>query len=151
MDHHCYWIDNCVGFYNQGHFVRLILSGGVLCVTTTLYLTLFVYHSIFSIESMGMLTILILSIALTILLPISTILTFLGYNQLQMLFRNRTTIENAEWNDDRDLGIETENPYDLGWLENTKQILGNNVYLWPFPQSMTGNGIVFRTRNPYGL
>jgi hypothetical protein len=100
---------------------------------------------------MGMFSILILSIALTILLPLSTILTFLAYNQLQMLLRNRTTIENAEWNDDKDLGIETENPYDLGWLENTKQILGTPVYMWPIPQSMSGNGVHFQTRNPYGL
>ena len=37
------------------------------------------------------------------------------------------------------------NEYDMLWLQNMKQILGNKLWMWPFPfaQEMKGNGMFF--------
>ena len=68
-----------------------------------------------------------------------------------MLVRNQTTIEQSEWRDDIDMGIESDNPFDMGWLNNVKQVLGDNVYLWMVPQNVPHDGIHYVTKNPYNL
>jgi hypothetical protein len=100
---------------------------------------------------MGILSLLIVSISITILLPLSTILSMLCYNQLVMLVKNETTIEQLEFKDDRELGLIVDNPFDLGWLENVKQVLGDNVYLWAVPQKMVGDGTLFKVKNTFDL
>lgn len=55
MDHHCYWIDSCVGFYNQGHFLRMIVSASLFCTQTDSLLICFLYNDIY--HETGVLTI----------------------------------------------------------------------------------------------
>jgi hypothetical protein len=31
MDHHCPWINNCVGYFNHAHFVRFLVSVDAAC------------------------------------------------------------------------------------------------------------------------
>ena len=37
------------------------------------------------------------------------------------------------------------NDYDMFWLQNMKQVLGSELYMWPFPfaQEMRGQGFHF--------
>ena len=67
------------------------------------------------------------------------------------MINNLTTVEDIERQDDLDLGLLSINPYDIGWLENTKQILGNDPIFWLWPKPMAGNGIDFQHINPYDL
>lgn len=31
MDHHCHWINNCVGYYNQTYYIIFLISIGLFC------------------------------------------------------------------------------------------------------------------------
>lgn len=40
MDHHCPWINNCVGHYNHGHFTAFLASAvGGCCISTVILIS----------------------------------------------------------------------------------------------------------------
>lgn len=38
MDHHCPWINNCVGFYNQKHFLQFLVIASISTAYSALFL-----------------------------------------------------------------------------------------------------------------
>lgn len=78
-------------------------------------------------------------------------MTFLLFNQLKMVIYNQTTIEKLEYEEDLDMGLEPESKYDLGWFENTSQILGKNYLLWLMPQEIIGDGISFEEERRFDI
>ena len=79
------------------------------------------------------------------LIPLNTILWMLFYNQCSSLYRNQTTIEMKEHEDDDILKIPYHNPYDLGWMENMRQALGS-IWFWWLPWSVKGDGYLFELK-----
>ncbi|KAI8900443.1 DHHC palmitoyltransferase-domain-containing protein [Globomyces pollinis-pini] len=143
MDHHCTWIDGCVGYHNQGHFVRLLMAGSILCLYSLGLLVVYLYYAIT--QSNGQNTendfpIFIWGLLFIVLIPVTSIVVFLTKNQLFLMIRNSTTIENLEQLEDQEMGLDVSNPYDIGWLGNTKQILGDIIFLWWLPQPMPDLG-----------
>ncbi|KAJ3367299.1 Palmitoyltransferase [Kappamyces sp. JEL0680] len=150
MDHHCVWIGNCVGFYNQGHFVRLVVYATAQCYNALLLLAARLNSGLAETAvELTTLQVLTLTVAIVLLIPTTTILSFLTYNQLKMLLVNRTTIEDREFLDDKQMGLDPDTKYDVGVVENISQVLGHNRYLWWLPQPMSckGDGVVFATRD----
>lgn len=154
MDHHCYWIDNCVGFYNQGHFVRFIFSATAVCHLSTILLTLFAFDTLSDPSTSGMFNsvteILVFSLSSVSLVPTTTILSFLSYNQLVMLLKNQTTIESLESQEDKEMGLQPQlNRYDKGAISNVSKVLGSRILCWMLPQPMIGDGQSFLDSEDY--
>jgi hypothetical protein len=75
----------------------------------------------------------------------------MAYNQINLLLLNLTTVESMELKDDKEMELESINPYDLGCIENTCQVLGDDPVWWIVPKSINGNGIKFKVQNPFDL
>lgn len=151
MDHHCPWINNCIGIKNYKMFYLLILY------TTILFCFVFITLS-YSIISGYNKKILIIDgfyiYNLFFLCLISFVfsivfLVFLKYHTQFVIIKNRTTLENIAFNDEKkrydeinkirksenqeELVLSSENEYNKGIISNIKEMLGDNFFLWLIP------------------
>ncbi|EIE89830.1 hypothetical protein RO3G_14541 [Rhizopus delemar RA 99-880] len=147
MDHHCPWVNNCVGHGNYGHFFRFIVYVDLACIY---HLCLLIgrvrsimnsiRHFQFDAEP---------STSDIILMVINFVLVFVvlfavgilsGY-QFYCLLRNQSNIE--AWERGK---VETlvrrgkiqpiKYPFDIGIYKNICQVLGPKPMLWLWPQTL---------------
>mmetsp|Transcript_30031 Transcript_30031/g.26605 ORF Transcript_30031/g.26605 Transcript_30031/m.26605 type:complete len:270 (+) Transcript_30031:358-1167(+) len=154
MDHHCPWVNNCIGFWNRKQFVLLliyVLISGYLSfviITYEMWYRLPLEYEKFnrgsqSYTGFGALSILIIGWIITG--AASYFMTnFLKFH-IDLIFNNKTTIEFLEKK-----GEEFESPYKLSPMENWRQVFGHNVMLWFFPVSWAsghpvGDGVYWKT------
>ncbi|KAI9193371.1 DHHC palmitoyltransferase-domain-containing protein [Polychytrium aggregatum] len=153
MDHHCPWIENCVGFYNQGHFVRFLVYASLSCTMCLAFVVQYMwgfFASVFQHLAKGSkdppdegLRLLIAGINLLVLIPLTSIVVMLTSTQLHYLVTNQTTIECLE-KDEFSFAksgkvSKLRHPFHIGYFENIKAILGDNIWLWLLPQRMKGD------------
>ena len=46
MDHHCPWINNCVGHFNHGHFVAFLTFAVLGCAQASFVLAMTLYYGL---------------------------------------------------------------------------------------------------------
>lgn len=144
MDHHCPWVNNCISYANYKAFVLFLFYAFTFCsyiVITTLPYFLDVWKN--STTAQGSIHILFLFIiAAMFFLSIMSIFSY----HLYLIGYNRTTLE-AFRAPIFENGRIDKNGFNLGLLNNFKQIFGNKFVLWLFPIFTSyGDGVVFPQR-----
>eukprot|EP00267_Zea_mays_P055384 XP_020408719.1 uncharacterized LOC100217160 isoform X4 [Zea mays] len=116
MDHHCVWINNCVGYANYKAFIICVLNATI--------------GSLYSFNILQILAgVLLFFLSLTIG-------SLLGWH-IYLLCHNMTTIEyreavRARWLAKKS-GQKYRHRFDLGILKNIQMILGPNILCWLCP------------------
>ena len=153
MDHHCPWVDNCIGFYNKKFFMQLIfyffLTSFLFCITYFPY-SYDIIKMLIDTDGRGNTNIIYKNFVILlnnlILLGFSIIdFNFLKFH-IKLISSNLTTIETL----DNDL-IQNKK-YDLGFIENFKQVFGECKLLWFLPINLpigypNGDGLTWPTRD----
>ncbi|CAN6471736.1 unnamed protein product [Victoria cruziana] len=151
MDHHCVWINNCVGHGNYKAFFVFVLYAVIACIHAMVMLLSAVTHDVNKDQQLGGGSSKTLYILCgTILVPLTVALSILLGWHIYLVFHNKTTIEyhegvRAMWLAEK-VGHIYRHPYDLGVYENLISVLGPNFVSWLFPTSQhIGSGLRFRT------
>ncbi|OCF36404.1 palmitoyltransferase PFA4 [Kwoniella heveanensis BCC8398] len=146
---HCPWIANCVGFHNQGHFLRFLLwvdlatSYHLIMVAGRVMSVAHSYH-----EEPTLSDILFLVFNFAACVPVWLCVGMFSMYHVYLACGNSTTIEG--WEKDKVATLvrrgkikEIKYPYNIGIIENIKSVLGPNPLLWLWPQKMRGDGLSF--------
>ncbi|XP_049825500.1 palmitoyltransferase ZDHHC20 isoform X2 [Aethina tumida] len=135
MDHHCPWVNNCVGYSNYKQFFLLIFYTVLYClffITTSMeYIISLIQEKRREAQIIGAFT---ASVFATIIFMV-----LLGYH-IELVAKNETTIEAL-----REVMFSNGNmTFDLGCWTNFAEVFGDNRLLWFIPVfSSKGNGYNF--------
>eukprot|EP00188_Purpureofilum_apyrenoidigerum_P004143 Plantae.Rhodophyta-Purpureofilum_apyrenoidigerum.ctg4560.p1 GENE.Plantae.Rhodophyta-Purpureofilum_apyrenoidigerum.ctg4560~~Plantae.Rhodophyta-Purpureofilum_apyrenoidigerum.ctg4560.p1 ORF type:complete len:309 (+),score=42.82 Plantae.Rhodophyta-Purpureofilum_apyrenoidigerum.ctg4560:85-1011(+) len=151
MDHHCVFINNCVGFVNQKFFILFIVSGLFGCMFAMVHGAAMFMALITgppSVENQQLKTFgntfpfsphvlyFIFTLGWILSLTMSLTLSIFSCFHIYLLVRNQTTLET--W-------IPQSKSFSLGTLKNIRSVLGASAWTWLLPLriSVPGNGVDF--------
>jgi palmitoyltransferase len=154
MDHHCLWINNCIGFWNRKKFLLLIMYAEIITIFIEVTLTRDLFEALkwgFSDQFFSKfdntfkqhMLVIITYFFNTIIL---TLMTFFLRFHWRLAVENKTTIENLEHCDQR-----FWSKYDVGRDKNLAQIFGSNPFLYALPIAGEphGDGLRFPIRKNF--
>jgi hypothetical protein len=134
MDHHCPWVDNCIGFYNKKFFIQLLcyffLTSFGLLITYTPY-SIEIIKTMINTNQKENSDINYKNIFILLNNIILLGFTIVDFNFTKFHFKlissNLTTIETLD-ND-----LMKNQKYDIGFNRNFRQVFGDNILLWFLP------------------
>eukprot|EP01134_Creolimax_fragrantissima_P007298 CFRG7298T1 len=150
-DHHCPWINNCVGFKNYKYFYCFLLYTFIFCLYVVGTGIPFVVDWLTSNDTGNTrqaaypLLLSLVIIGGLFALMVSGLLFFHTY----LISVNKTTVEH-NFNPQFVVPSKRKNAYDLGLLNNWKYIMGRNPALWLIPvcNGREGDGLAYPVPEP---
>eukprot|EP00158_Paraphelidium_tribonemae_P002122 Partr_v1_DN25137_c0_g1_i4_m76565 putative zinc finger len=131
QDHHCPWINNCVGFYNQKFFLLFLLYSALL--------GFYVLFSIIGVLLNSDMGVSLLQVVILAMVGAVFGLSLAGFTimHVTMVCANKTTIESWERHRYVNTGNISRRQYvnifDLGAMDNWTQVMGPVPVLWFIP------------------
>ena len=152
MDHHCPWVDNCIGFYNKKFFIQLIcyffLTSFSICILYLPY-SIDVIKEIIRVKGKGILKNIIGNFLILFNNLIALFFSIIDFKftkfHFWLIFNNLTTIEHL------DEELNKNKTYDIGLMNNWKQVMGENFLLWFIPININkgapvGDGLCWKSK-----
>ncbi|KAJ6717634.1 PROTEIN S-ACYLTRANSFERASE 16-RELATED [Salix purpurea] len=140
MDHHCLWINNCVGYWNYKAFVILVLYATIASIYSSVMIISCALQKNWNFSGRVPMKI-FFAISGAMMLGLSiTFGTLLGFH-IYLISCNMTTIENYEgiraaWLA-RKSGHSYRHPFNLSVYKNITSVLGPNILKWLCPTALS--------------
>ncbi|KAK4353606.1 hypothetical protein RND71_025800 [Anisodus tanguticus] len=154
MDHHCAWINNCVGHRNYKAFITLIFYGTIAAIYSSVILVSNALHKDWNFDGVMPLKLFYIATGVVVIGLSVTLGTLLGWH-IYLTIRNMTTIEyyegtRAAWLASKS-GLNYHHPYDVGAYKNISLVLGPNMLKWLCPTAVSHikDGLSFPTLREY--
>ncbi|XP_027158758.1 probable protein S-acyltransferase 15 [Coffea eugenioides] len=150
MDHHCVWINNCVGHRNYKAFVVSVFYATIATTYSWILFLNCVLQKDQDFSGRMPLKIFYIACGVMFLGLTSTLGTLLAWH-IYLISHNKTTIEyydgkRAAWLAKKS-GLRPHHPFDVGAFKNFTLVLGPNMlkWLWPTAVSHIKDGLSFPT------
>ncbi|KAK4704118.1 hypothetical protein P7C70_g2090, partial [Phenoliferia sp. Uapishka_3] len=149
------WVNNCVGHFNYGHFVRFLFFVDISCAYHLWMITTRAFGKLAFATEPTIFQIIMLIANYTLCVPTLLAVGMFSIFHFWSVGTNTTTIEG--WEKDKVAVLkrkgkirEFKYPYNLGVIGNFSSVLGSNPLFWCLPKSMEGSGLKYHVAQDVG-